>query len=85
MNVHLLEQMVVFVAARLVNMKKRGFDESYQQGTSHPYCTEGSQRPPDYATSRLPVNPSRKSCSIDSAVLCHGNATAVERAGGCRQ
>ena len=28
MNVDLLERMVVFVAARLVNMKKRGFDES---------------------------------------------------------
>ena len=44
-NVHLLERMVVFVAARLVNMKKWGFDESRQQRTRHPNCSERSQRP----------------------------------------
>ena len=45
-NVHLLERMMIFIAASLVNMKKRGFNESHQQRASHPDCTEGSQRPP---------------------------------------
>jgi hypothetical protein len=28
-NVHLLERRMVFITASLVNMKKRGFDESH--------------------------------------------------------
>ena len=54
-NVHLLERMMVFIAASLVNMKKRGFDESHQQRARHPDCAEGSQRPPAYATCSRPV------------------------------
>ena len=42
MNMNLLECVVVFVAAKLVNMKKGGFDESQHQGTRHRDCTERS-------------------------------------------
>jgi len=39
MNVHLLERMMIFIAANVVDMKKRRFDESHQQRTRYRYCT----------------------------------------------
>ena len=42
MNVHLLACMVVFIAASLVYVKKRGLDESRQQCKRHRYCRERS-------------------------------------------
>ena len=42
MNVHLLERMVIFIADGLVNVKKRGLDESHQQRTRYRNCGEGS-------------------------------------------